>query len=73
MSALLNFHSFLIIVLLFICTSTFVRQMRPQMVTNDPQAGFFRKMLYKGSVVGTRLSPWVSLSCMVMAVTVLFF
>ena len=73
MSALLNFQSFLIIVLLFICTSTYVRQMRPQMVTRDPSNGLFKKMLYKGSVIGTRLSPYVSISCFLMAVAVLFF
>ena len=30
MSALLNFHSFLIVILLFICTSTYIRSLRPQ-------------------------------------------
>ena len=71
MSALLNFQSFLIIVLLFICTSTYVRNMRPQMVTRDPANGLFKKLLYKGSVIGTRLSPYVSVSCVIMAFAVL--
>lgn len=72
MSALLNFKSFLVIILLFICTSTFLRQQRPSMF-RDKGNGLFQKTLYKGSVIGTRLSPYVSLSCMLMAAYVLFF
>ena len=74
MSALLNFKSFLVIVLLFICTSTFLRKQRPSMFQNRAQAsGMMHKMLYKGSVIGTRLSPYVSVSCFLMAFAVLFF
>lgn len=71
MSALLNFKSFLIVVLLFICTSTYVRNQRPSMF-REKKAGLLG-MVYKGSVIGTRLSPYVSLACFAMAVAVLFF
>ena len=72
MSAILNFNSFLVIVLLFICTSTFLRQQRPSMF-KEKKSGLLHKTVYKGSVIGTRLSPYVCLSCWVMAVVVLFF
>ena len=72
MSAILNFNSFLVIVLLFICTSTFLRHQRPSMF-REKKNGLMHKMVYKGSVIGTRLSPYVALSCFLMAVVVLFF
>ena len=71
MSALLNFKSFLVLVLLFVCTSTFLRQQRPSMF-REKKPGLLG-LLYKGSVIGTRLSPYVSLSCFIMAGCVLFF
>ena len=33
----------------------------------------FFKLVYKGSVIGTRLSPWVSGACLIMAGATLFF
>jgi len=71
MSALLNFQSFLVCILLFICTSTYLRAQLPSYIRRDKEG--FAAFAYKGSVIGTRLSPWVSLSCMVMAVFVLLF
>ena len=53
-----KFQSFLIIVLLFICLNP-VRQMRPQMVTATLQMASSKDAL-QGSVIGTRLSPYVS-------------
>ena len=71
MSALLNFQSFLVCLLLFICTATYVRSQRPStFATKKPG---LVSLLYKASVIGTRLSPYVSLSCFVMAVSILFF
>ena len=92
-SALLNFKSFLVVMLLFICTATFVRQNRPSMF-REKKPGYaaparcaapappdaphtparrLMGLVYKGSVIGTRLSPYVSLGCFAMAVAVLFF
>lgn len=79
-SALLNFKAFLIVVLLFICTATFLRRQRPSMfppmardTPREQRPRGLMGLLYKASVIGTRLSHFVSLSCMLMAVTVLFF
>ena len=71
MSAILNFKSVLVVVLLFICTSTFLRQQRPSMF-REKKPGLLG-LLYKGSVIGTRLSPYVCVSCFLMAGAVLFF
>jgi len=70
MSAILNFKSVLVVVILFICTATFLRQQRPSMF-REKKPGV-RGLLYKASVIGTRLSPYVSLSCLLMAGAVLF-
>ena len=70
MSAILNLQSILVVVLLFICTATFVRQQRPSMF-REKKPGLLG-LVYKGSVIGTRLSPYVALSCFLMAGAVLF-
>lgn len=71
MSAVFNFKSVLVIVLLFICTCTFLRQQRPSMF-REKKPGLLG-LVYKASVIGTRLSPYVSLCCFIMAGAVLFF
>ena len=71
MSAIFNFKSVLVVVLLFICTSTFIRQNRPSMF-REKKPGLLG-LIYKGSVIGTRLSPYVCLSCFIMAAVTLFF
>ena len=60
-----------VVALLFICTSTFLRQQRPSMFREKKQG--MLGLVYKGSVIGTRLSPYVSLCCFIMAGAVLFF
>jgi len=70
MSAILNFKSVLVVLLLFICSATFLRQQRPSLF-REKKPGLFG-LVYKASVIGTRLSPYVSLSCLLMAGAVLF-
>ena len=70
MSALLNFQSFLVCMLLFVCTATFFRQQRPSMF-KEKRPGLF-SLVYKASVIGTRLSPYVALSCWLMAAAIIF-
>ena len=66
-----QFKSVLVVVLLFICTATFLRQQRPSMFREKKQG--LLGLVYKGSVIGTRLSPYVCLCCIIMAGAVLFF
>ncbi|KAF8597503.1 DUF1242-domain-containing protein [Ceratobasidium sp. AG-I] len=69
MSALFNFQSLLLVILLLICTCTYVRAVAPGLVDRNKQG--FLGLFWKSSRVGERLSPYVSLACVAMAVTVL--
>lgn len=62
-------------------TSTYLRAQRPslfQVKTGGPSGNELQRptglfgLVYKASVIGTRLSPYVSLSCVLMATCVLF-
>ncbi|CAO1631501.1 unnamed protein product [Jaminaea pallidilutea] len=66
MSALFNFQSLLLVVLLLVCTSTYARATAPGLVDRN-KAGFFG-LFFKMARIGERLSPYVSLACLVMAV-----
>ncbi|KAJ7671925.1 DUF1242-domain-containing protein [Mycena rosella] len=86
MSALFNFQSLLLVILLLICTCTYVRALFPSLVDRN-KTGFlgiffmsarigtcFRQpefILSLDSPAGERLSPYVALACLVMAVTIL--
>jgi hypothetical protein len=82
MSALFDFGSLLTVLLLLICTCAYLRDMRPTifdagMVQESGQplikrpgiSGFCWKM----SRIGERLSPFVAIGCVLMALNVLFF
>ncbi|KAF8803978.1 DUF1242-domain-containing protein [Phlegmacium glaucopus] len=69
MSALFNFQSLLLVILLFICTCTYVRAVAPGLVDRN-KAGFLG-LLFKAARIGERLSPYVSLACIAMAITML--
>lgn len=71
MSALFNFQSMLTVVILAICTCTYLRPRFPSLIDNK-QPGF-KGVLGKLAVVGDRLSGYVSVACIVMAFTTLFF
>ncbi|XP_078177209.1 kish-A-like protein [Carex rostrata] len=70
MSALFNFHSFLTVVLLVICTCTYVKMQFPYVL--DRKTGF-RGFFWKAARIGERLSPWVAFGCLVMGVSILIF
>ncbi|EEY19244.1 Protein kish-A like protein [Verticillium longisporum] len=69
MSALFNFQSLLLVILLLICTSAYTHQIFPSFMDNrkDGVVGIF----WKFARVGERLSPYVSLACVFMAVSLL--
>lgn len=71
MSALFSFESTLVVVLLAICTATFLREKYPSLYHRDSQELHY-KFLYKCSVIGDRLSPWVAIACVIMAVRIIF-
>ncbi|KAH7339899.1 hypothetical protein B0J17DRAFT_657255 [Rhizoctonia solani] len=69
MSALFNFQSLLLVVLLIICTCTYVRAVAPGLIDRNKQG--FVGLFWKSARIGERLSPYVSLACMAMAVTII--
>ncbi|EIW70023.1 hypothetical protein TREMEDRAFT_29628, partial [Tremella mesenterica DSM 1558] len=68
-SALFNFQSLLLVFLLLICTSTYVRGAAPGLI--DRKKSGFLGVFFKCARIGERLSPYVSLACIAMAVTIM--
>ncbi|KAG1830228.1 DUF1242-domain-containing protein [Suillus fuscotomentosus] len=69
MSALFNFQSLLLVILLMICTCTYVRAVAPRLVDRN-KAGFLG-LFFMSARIGERLSPYVALACVAMAVTMI--
>ncbi|CEH13063.1 Uncharacterized conserved protein [Ceraceosorus bombacis] len=65
MSALFNFQSLLLVIVLMICTCTYVRATAPGLIDRNKE-GFFG-LFFKAARIGERLSPYVSLACIIMA------
>ncbi|KAF2399214.1 S-adenosylmethionine-dependent methyltransferase [Trichodelitschia bisporula] len=65
MTALFNFQSLLLVILLTICTSTYAHSITPGIMdrNKDGLLGIF----WKCARIGERLSPYVSLCCIFMA------
>lgn len=65
MSALFNFESFVRLVVLVICTSTYLNRKFPAFFSKKEG---WHALLYKCCVVGSRLSPFVAILCLFFAV-----
>ncbi|KAF2424827.1 DUF1242-domain-containing protein [Tothia fuscella] len=67
MTALFNFQSLLMVILLTICTSTYIHAAWPSIMdrNKDGALGIF----WKCARIGERLSPYVSACCVLMAVS----
>jgi len=76
MSALFDFPSLLVVLLLIICAATFAKSLRKNIFTNPSDQRYqhsgFNGIAWKAARVGERLSPYVSVSCLVAAVYILF-
>ncbi|EJT98048.1 DUF1242-domain-containing protein, partial [Dacryopinax primogenitus] len=68
-SALFNFQSLLLVLLLLICTCTYVRAVMPRLI--DSNKSGFLGVFWMSARIGERLSPYVAIACVVMAVTIL--
>lgn len=66
MSAIFSFESIIFVLLLTICTATFARQYRPSLFHRESEE-VHKKFLYKCSVVGDRLSPYVAIALLIVA------
>ncbi|KAI8342362.1 transmembrane protein 167 precursor [Chlamydoabsidia padenii] len=69
MSAIFNFQSLLLVILLLICTCTYIRAQAPSLIDRNKTGvlGLF----WKAARVGERLSPYVSLACIIMALSIM--
>ncbi|AET38820.1 Ksh1p Ecym_3330 [Eremothecium cymbalariae DBVPG len=65
MSALFKFSSLLQIILLLICSSTYVHCQWPSLLERYKQHGVL-SIFWKFARIGERASPYVSLACIVM-------
>lgn len=68
-SALFNFHSLLLVLLLLICTSTYVHATMPGPMDRNKSGPL--GVFWKCARIGERLSPWVGAACVAMAVSYL--
>ena len=83
MSAIFDFSSLMTVILLFICTCTYVRGMRQSIFDDtkkDPQQQEVTKrrrgirgVCWKASRIGERVSPYVSVALVAMALHILFY
>ncbi|ODA81604.1 hypothetical protein RJ55_00104 [Drechmeria coniospora] len=69
MSALFNFQSLLLVLLLLICTSAYVHHFAPGIM--DRHKTGIMGIFWKSARIGERLSPYISVCCAVMAVSIL--
>lgn len=76
-TAILNFASMLLILVLFICTCAYVRAVTMNRQTRtsflDSHKHGVTGLAWKAARVGERLSPWVAAACVAMAIHVLIF
>ncbi|KAF2801211.1 DUF1242-domain-containing protein [Melanomma pulvis-pyrius CBS 109.77] len=66
MTALFNFQSLLLVILLTICTSTYAHYVFPGIMDRNKD-NYLVGPFWKCARVGERLSPYVSVACVVMA------
>ena len=71
MSAIFNFQSLLTVVLLLICTCTFIHAVTPSILDRNKTG--LTGMFWKCARIGERKSPWVAACCIAMAFNILFF
>ncbi|KAK1976717.1 hypothetical protein LZ30DRAFT_602912 [Colletotrichum cereale] len=64
-TALFNFQSLLLVILLLVCTCAYVHQLIPAIMDRNKDG--FIGIFWKFARVGERLSPYISLCCVVMA------
>ncbi|VVD02706.1 protein kish-A [Leptidea sinapis] len=70
MSAIFNFQSLLSVILLLICTCAYLRSFFPSIM--DRKKTGLLGTFWKCARIGERKSPYVAISCVIMAFTLLF-
>uniref|UniRef100_A0A8D0GFE5 Protein kish n=1 Tax=Sphenodon punctatus TaxID=8508 RepID=A0A8D0GFE5_SPHPU len=70
MSAIFNFQSLLTVILLLICTCTYIRSLAPTLL--DKNKSGLLGIFWKCARIGERKSPYVAVCCIAMAFSILF-
>ncbi|KAJ8714497.1 hypothetical protein PYW07_002722 [Mythimna separata] len=70
MSAIFNFQSLLSVILLLICTCAYLRSFFPSIMDRN-KTGLLGTF-WKCARIGERKSPYVAVSCIIMAFSILF-
>ncbi|XP_031839561.1 transmembrane protein 167A-like protein ksh [Nomia melanderi] len=73
MSALFNFQSLLTVILLLICTCTYVKALAPSFMDNRMKKVGLQGTFWKCARIGERKSPYVGVCCVLMAFSILFW
>eukprot|EP00190_Bangiopsis_sp_CCMP1999_P002596 CAMPEP_0198727956 /NCGR_PEP_ID=MMETSP1475-20131203/6603_1 /TAXON_ID= ORGANISM="Unidentified sp., Strain CCMP1999" /NCGR_SAMPLE_ID=MMETSP1475 /ASSEMBLY_ACC=CAM_ASM_001111 /LENGTH=73 /DNA_ID=CAMNT_0044490189 /DNA_START=133 /DNA_END=354 /DNA_ORIENTATION=+ len=71
MSAIFNFQSLLVVVLLVICTCAYVRALNPGILDKNKQG--WLGLFWKAARIGERLSPYVAGACILMSINLLVY
>ncbi|KAM6504426.1 DUF1242 domain containing protein, partial [Amanita muscaria] len=61
--------SLLLVILLVICTCTYVRAVAPRLIDRNKEG--LLGLFFMSARIGERLSPYVALACIAMAVTIM--
>ncbi|KAJ4357730.1 Essential protein suggested to function early in the secretory pathway [Didymosphaeria variabile] len=69
MTALFNFQSLIVVILLTICTSTYAHYYFPAFMDRNGH-NYFMGLFWKCARIGERLSPYIALALVFMAVSV---
>lgn len=86
MSALFDLNSFITTLLFFICACTYVKLKAPSLLEGKRQErnntngggaprrkGLVKSVFWKAGRIGERLSPYVSIGCLIMAWRTFFY
>ncbi|VUZ46342.1 unnamed protein product [Hymenolepis diminuta] len=69
MSAIFNFQSLLTVIILLICTCTYVRALKPEFL--DRYKTGFSGTFWKCARIGERKSPYIALCCLILGFLIL--
>ena len=70
-AAIFDCSEIIVLILLFICTCAYLHEKMPSLL--DSYKTGFSGIFWKSARIGERLSPYISVICVVMAVYVLLF
>ncbi|XP_076176748.1 transmembrane protein 167A-like protein ksh [Ptiloglossa arizonensis] len=73
MSAIFNLQSLVTVILLLICTCTYVKAIVPSLLDKRMGKVGIQGTFWKCARIGERKSPYVAVGCLFMALSILFW